>query len=271
MPKIHTNGIDIYYEVHGQSTTGSPLVLIAGLGYSLWMWHRMLPFLSQERTVIVFDNRGVGQSDKPVGPYSAYQLADDTVGLISGLGFSKATMMGHSMGGFVAQALALKHPELVDRLILSATNFGGPRHVPITAEAMAVLSDLSSPPEERFRHGLVVSTAPGFAEAHPEIISEWLEYRHQNPIEPAPYQAQMAIGLSLMPEAAAFEHHLKNLTIPTLILSGKYDLVVPPANAKLLAEHIPHSQVYILPSSGHFFPIEIPEKASKVVLDFLRR
>lgn len=270
MPIIKTNGIDLYYEIHGESRADYPLVLIAGLGYSLWMWERMLPYLAQEQQVIVFDNRGVGRSSKPPGPYSAELLADDTADLIKGLGFTKAAVMGHSMGGFVAQALALKYPERIGHLILSATNFGGPRHVPITAEAMAVLSDVSSPPEERFRRGLLVSTAPGFAEANPQIIESWLEYRRQNPIEPAPYQAQMAIGLGLLTEAACFEKRLNQVSSPTLILFGEHDLVVPPANASLLAEQIPNSHVRILSKAGHFFPIEIPAEASRAVLDFIK-
>ena len=177
-------------------------------------------------------------------------------------------VIGHSMGGFIAQAMALDFPQRVEKLILCSTNFGGPHHVPVTAEAMKVLTDVTSDPLTRFKNGLVVSTAPGWAEKNPGMIEEWIKWRVANPIEPAHYQAQMAIGLSLMPEAAAFEDKLPRLTVPTLILFGAHDKVVPPANADLLAHKIAGSQVVIFPDAGHFFPIEIPEAASRVITDF---
>ncbi|MCI0477635.1 MAG: alpha/beta hydrolase, partial [Anaerolineales bacterium] len=123
MPKIRANGIDIYYEITG---AGEPLVLIAGLGYGSWMWHKMIPGLAQHFRVIAFDNRGTGQSDKPAGPYTAQLLADDTAGLLNALGIARAAVLGHSMGGFIAQAFALSYPAMVGKLILSAANFGGP-------------------------------------------------------------------------------------------------------------------------------------------------
>jgi len=267
MPKAHANGIDIYYEIHG---TGAPLVLIAGLGYNSWMWHKMLPGLAKHFRVIVFDNRGVGETDKPAGPYTAQTLADDTAGLLAALGIKRAAVMGHSMGGFIAQALALSKPEMISKLILSATNFGGPRQIPVTPEAMAVLSDVTGDPMARLKRGILISCAPGFGERHPEIVEEWLNYRAQHPILPAPYQAQMAIGLGLLSEDACFEHKLKNVKAPTLILFGEHDKVVPPGNAELLAKQIPNSTVRILPNAGHFFPFEIPDEANDATVKFLK-
>lgn len=266
MPGIQANGIEIWYEIHG---AGAPLVLIAGLGYDRWMWHKMVPGLAERFQVITFDNRGVGQSDKPTGPYTAQLLAEDTVGLLSALGIEQAHVMGHSMGGFVAQALVLSHPTRVRKLVLSATNFGGPRHIPVTPEALAVLTDLSGDPIERLRRGIVVSTAPGFAERHPEMIAEWLDYRRQHPLDPAGYQAQLAIGLALAAEEAAFEPRLPEIEGPTLILFGEHDKVVPPGNAELLARQIPNSSVCILSDAGHFFPIEVPDAAVQAIVEFL--
>jgi pimeloyl-ACP methyl ester carboxylesterase len=265
MPKLKTNNIELYYESHGE---GQPLMLISGIGYTLWQWHKMVPILADHFQVITFDNRGVGQSDKPAGPYSAQMLAADTAGLLDVLGIEKAIIAGHSMGGFVAQAMALDFPHKIERLILCSTNFGGPHHVPVTSEAMKVLTDVISDPLTRFRNGLVVSTAPGWAERHPELLQEWMEWRVKNPIEPASYQAQLAVGLSLLPEAAAFENKLSDIRIPTLILFGEHDKVVPPANADLLAQKIEGSQVCILPEAGHFFPLEVPEAASRAIIEF---
>ena len=267
MPKIKVNDIELYYEVHGE---GTPLVLICGLGYPLWQWHLMVPYLEKHFQVITFDNRGVGQTDKPAGPYTAPILAKDTVGLLDALGIDKAVAMGHSMGGFIAQAMALEYPERVSKLILASTNFGGPRHVPVTAEAMAVLSDVKSDPLTRLKNGIVISTAPGFAERQPELIQKWLDWRVANPLDIAGYQAQMGIGMALLAEAAAFENKLPNVSAPTLILFGAHDKVVPPANADLLAELLAGSVIRILPDAGHFFPIEVPEAASRAIIEFAK-
>lgn len=267
MPFVQTNGIKLYYELHGN---GEPLVLIPGIGYDRWMWHRMIPGLDDHFQVISIDNRGAGQSDKPAGPYTAQLLAADIVGMLDDFGIAKAHILGHSMGGFIAQALAIDYPERVDRLILSATNFGGPRHVPISAEAMAVLTDVSGDPIARLRRGIVISCAPGFAEANSEFVAYWVNYRIAHPIDPAGYQAQLAIGMGLLAEAASFEHRLAGVAAPTLILFGAHDRVVPQANAALLAASLPDARVEILPDAGHFFPFETPDAASAAVIQFLK-
>ena len=267
MPKTNVNGIELYYELQGE---GMPLVLISGLGYPLWQWHLMVPHLEKQFRVITFDNRGVGQSDKPAGPYTASVLAKDVVGLLDVLGIDKAVVMGHSMGGFIAQAMALEYPERVDKLILASTNFGGPRHVPVSPEAMAVLSDVKSDALTCLRNGIVISTAPGFAERQPVLLQKWLDWRATNPLDIPGYQAQMGIGITLLAEADAFEHKLLNVSAPTLILFGAHDKVVPPANANLLAKQIAGSQIRILPDAGHFFPLEVPEEAAQVVIEFAK-
>jgi len=266
MPKVKVHDIELYYETTG---SGKTLVLISGLGYPLWQWHKMVPFLAKHFQVIAFDNRGVGQSDKPSGPYSAQMLAADIAGLLDVLGIEKAAIMGHSMGGFIAQAMALDFPEKVSELILCSTNFGGPNHVPVTPEAFAVLSDTTSDPLTRFTNGLKVSTAPGWSDAHPDIVNEWVEWRVANPMDIAGYQSQFAIGLALTTKEASFENKLSNISVPTLILFGAHDKVVPPENAELLQKQVRRSQTMIIPDAGHFFPIEVPDTASQIVIDFL--
>ena len=266
MPTIATNGINLYYELHGR---GPLVVLIPGLGYDGWMYSRMIPGLAEQFQVISIDNRGSGRSDKPAGPYTAQMLAADVIGLLDELGAAKAPIVGHSMGGFIAQALAIDYPERVDRLVLSATNFGGPHHIPITPPAMAVLTDVSGDPIERLRRGIAISTAPGFAESNAEFVESWLQYRVAHPIDPAGYQAQLAIGLGLLSEAASFEHKLGRVTAPTLLLFGEHDVVVPPGNAELLAAKLPHARVEILPNAGHVFPFETPEAANQAITRFL--
>jgi pimeloyl-ACP methyl ester carboxylesterase len=266
MPKINANDIDIYYEISG---SGKPLVLISGLGYGLWMWHKMIPGLAAHFRVIAFDNRGAGLTDKPAGPYDVQMLAADTAGLLEGLEIESAAVMGHSMGGFVAQELALSRLDLVSELILSATNFGGPNHIPVTPEALAVIMDRSGDPVELVKRGVAIATAPGWVEAHPHVLQELVDYRLSNPVPPAQYQAQTAVGLALADEAASFEPRLQNVQAPTLILFGAEDKVVPPGNAELLAREIPDSTIKIIPNAGHIFPIEAPEAGVEAVVEFL--
>ena len=266
MPSAHVNGVNIYYEISG---SGEPLVLIAGIGYDRWYWQRMLPGLSRQFQVIAFDNRGIGQSDKPPGPYNAQLLANDTAGLLDALEIPQAQVFGHSMGGFVAQALALDYPQRLKKLILAATNFGGPNHIPVSAEVLTILSDVSGDPVERFRRSLRVSVASGFEENHPDMIAEWIAYRLANPLDPVANLAQMGVGLGLYSEEACFEKRLPVVRAPTLILFGDQDRVVPTANAGLLARQIPDSRVQFLPHAGHHFPIEVPGAAVKAVIKFL--
>lgn len=268
MATAQTNGITIEYDISG---SGAPLVLIAGLGYDRWMWHKMVPGLAESFQVITYDNRGVGGSGKPAGPYTADLLAADLAGLLDALEIESAHIMGHSMGGFVAQAFALNYPQRVGKLVLSATNFGGPNHVPVTQEAMAVLTDTTTDPLTRLRNGILISCAAGFGDRHPDIVDEWLAYRAEHPIHPVGYQAQMGVGLSLMSPATAFEDKLPDVTVPTLVLSGDEDKVVPPANVDLLIDKLPNAEKAILEQAGHFFPFEVPETAVAVVTEFLQK
>jgi pimeloyl-ACP methyl ester carboxylesterase len=190
--------------------------------------------------------------------------------LLDKLGIERATVMGHSMGGFVAQALVLSRPDLVDKLVLSATNFGGPNHIPVTQEALVVLMDTQANPIKRLRRGIAISCAPGFSEANPELVDAWVAHRVEMPLDPQGYQAQLAIGLSLSTVEASFEPRLKDVQAPALILFGEHDKVVPPGNAQLLAHEISRSTTVILPNAGHFFPLEVPEAADEAITTFLK-
>lgn len=267
MPFLQTNGIQTEYEINGQ---GEPIVLIAGLGYSRWMWHKMVPYLAQQFQVISYDNRGMGNTDKPAGPYTAGLLAADLAHLLQALHIPKAHIIGHSMGGFIAQAFALNYPHLVDKLILSATHFGGPNHIPVTQEALLVLMDMQSDPVTRLRNGIKVSTAPSFATREPDFIEEWLNYRQAHPVDPIGYQAQLAIGLALITAENSFEHQLPNIQAPTLVLSGDVDKVVPADNVAYMTPQIPNSRSHLLKDVGHFYPFEAPETAATAVMDFLK-
>jgi pimeloyl-ACP methyl ester carboxylesterase len=268
MPTVHVNGIDIYYEIHG---SGEPLVMIAGLGYGIWVWHKMLPDLAENNQVIIFDNRGVGKTDDPPGPYTADMMADDTVELIKALGFDKTAILGHSMGGFIAQSLILAYPQIVNKLILASTDFGGPNHVHMPAETIAILTDTKMELVERSQWGIKISTSQGFYEANPEFVQEWIDYIISRPMTLEALQAQMAIGLGLYTVTVedSYELKLKQIEVPTLILSGDDDKLVPPGNVDLLAREIPNSQIEIITDCGHFFPFDKPDAAVEAINSFL--
>jgi pimeloyl-ACP methyl ester carboxylesterase len=126
MPTVHVNGVKLYYETYGQ---GEALLLIAGIGYGTWLWAKQIPELSKYFSVIAFDNRGVGRSDKPDIEYTISLLASDAYELLRALNVERAHILGISLGGFIAQQLALDHPEIVNKLILCSTSFGGPNMI----------------------------------------------------------------------------------------------------------------------------------------------
>ena len=266
MPTLTANDIQIYYEIHG---SGQPLVLISGLGYGLWQWHRMVPGLSEHFQVIVYDNRGAGQTDKPAGPYSASMMAADLAGLLDGLGVEKTAVLGHSMGGFIAQQLVLDRPDLVSHLILASTNFGGPNHIPVSPEALAIMMDTTSDPLTRLKNGVTIAAAPGFPENQTDIFQSIIAYRLTAPVPTEAYQAQMGVGLGLATAEAAYEGKLRQVSVPTLILFSEHDIVVPVGNAELLAGELSNSQIVVLPDAGHIFPLEMPEAANKAIIAFL--
>lgn len=118
MPEVRVGDLTMYYEIQGE---GDPLVLIAGLSTDITAYQRIIAELAQHRKVIAFDNRGAGRTDKPDIPYSIGMMADDTAGLLAGLGIQRADVLGISMGGRIGLELTLRHPELVRSLILVST------------------------------------------------------------------------------------------------------------------------------------------------------
>lgn len=267
MPTLKSNGITLAYEITG---TGKPLLLIAGVGYGQWFWQRIVPDLAKHFQVITFDNRGAGASDKPPGPYTVPMLAADTAGLLEALRIKGAFVMGHSLGGFIAQELIVTRPELVAKLILGATNFGGTKAIPITPEATAVLTNRQGDPVELVKRGIAVASAPGFTEKHPDVVKGLLDYRITNPVPPAQYAAQVAAGAGTQAYTDEMVNRRMNaIMVPALILFGQHDRVVPPGNADLMSQKIAGACVKIIPGTGHIFPIEDPAATVTAIVDFL--
>ncbi len=268
MPTLQSNGITIGYDITG---AGYPLLLIAGVGYGRWFWHKVAPGLAKHFQVITFDNRGAGESDKPNGPYTVPMLAADTIGLLDALKIKNAYVLGHSLGGYIAQELAAARPDLVSKLILASTNFGGMKVIPITPEAMQVLTDRSGDPVELVKRGIAIAAAPGFAERQPSVAQELLQYRFTNPVPPAQYAAQVAAGAGTMAYTDAMvDARMRAIRVPTLILFGEHDKVVPNGNAELMMQKIAGARVRILPNTGHIFAIEDPQATVAAIVEFLK-
>lgn len=256
MNKIKSNGIELAYQQQG---SGPDLVLITGVGYSSWFWHPLLDGLAEHFRVTIFDNRGTGESEKPAGPYTIELMAADTAGLMAGLSIGPAFVLGHSLGGYVAQRLVASRPELVSHLILASTNFGGSKVIPITPEALQLLTNRSGDPLELIRRGIAVATHSAFGQSRPELVQQLIAYRLTNPVPPAQYTAQVMAGAATAAwSEAQIKANMAAITMPTLILFGEDDRVVPSGNAQLLAAQIPQAQVIILPNTGHLFPLEEP-------------
>ncbi len=267
MPKIESNGIEIYYEIHG---SGQTLLLVTGLGYGLWYWKKLVLELSDHYQVILFDNRGSGKSSHPDGPYTIPMMAADTAGLLDALELKEIAVLGHSLGGFIAQELVVSRPDLVGKLILASTNYGGMNVIPVTAEALEVMTSRGGDPVELVKRGIEIACAPGFVEKHPQVVQDMIDYRFTNPVPSAQYHAQVAAGAGTAAYSdTQVDERMDSIKIPTLILSGEFDRVVPPGNAKLMAEKIPQAQVVIIPDTGHMFPIENPVTAADEIKVFL--
>jgi pimeloyl-ACP methyl ester carboxylesterase len=264
VPKAKVNDIRLYYELHGQ---GEPLVLVMGLGANTHGWDMQIPAFSREFQVVAFDNRGSGRSDKPASRYSIRLFANDTTGLMDALGIASAHIYGQSMGGLIAQELALSYPQRVRTLVLGSTSCGGPQAVAALPEHLALMATLPTlSPREAAERGLPLLYSNEFiARKRQELIARALaEAELRPPPDAFGRQVQAAV------RHRAYDR-LPQILCPTLVISGSDDKVMPAENSRILAERIPSAELVILPKAGHGYLVECAEESNAIVLDFLRR
>jgi 3-oxoadipate enol-lactonase len=266
--------LELYYEEHGN---GDPLLLIMGLAADSTGWIFQIPDLSRHYRTIAFDNRGVGRSAKPAGPYSIHEMADDAAGLLDCLGIQRTHVVGISMGGMIAQELALRHPERVRGLVLACTypepdadveshlhfsmrKFGG--HVTTDGEMEIDVEAIN--PMEFLQHMLPTVFNPEFIQRElPKLIQV--------------FSGALQYGFSMeavLGQVAAVMGHratdrLHRITAPTLVMTGDADLLIPPGNSDILARHIPGAKLVKVPGGSHGFNFETPEVFNRAVLEFL--
>ena len=274
MSTATVGSVELYYEEHG---SGDPLLLIMGLAADSRAWMFQIPDFARRYRTIAFDNRGVGRSAKPAGPYTIHEMADDAAGLLDALGIARAHVVGVSMGGMIAQELVLRHPERVRGLVLgctypepdadverqrqfSLTQFGG--SVSATGEMQIDLSALD--PMMFFQHLL------------PTVFNQEFIDRDLAKLLPL-FTGALEYGFSLeaiLGQVEAVMGHrttdrLHRITAPTLVITGDADRLVPPANSDILARNIPGAKLVKIAGGSHGFNFETPEIFNRAVLDFL--
>jgi 3-oxoadipate enol-lactonase len=274
MSTATVGSLDVYYEEHG---SGDPLLLIMGLAADSTAWMFQVPDFAQHYRTIVFDNRGVGRTSKPAGPYTIHEMADDAAGLLDVLDVRRAHVVGVSMGGMIAQELALRHPARVRSLVLACTypepdaeiernrrfsleQFGGT----VTAEGEMQVDLKAINPMDFLQHLLpAVFNQEFIAKELPKLIQV--------------FSGALQYGFSMeaiLGQVAAVMNHkaterLHQIAVPTLVITGDADRLIPPANSDILAKHIPGAKLVRIAGGSHGFNFETPEVFNRAVLEFL--
>lgn len=266
MPFANLQGVRLYYEVHGsKKNSNNYLVLIEGFACNRLVWEAFLPSFTEDFHVVVFDNRGSGQSDSPEGVYSIETMAKDTVALMDQLGISQAHMMGHSMGGMILQQICLDFPQKVAKAILCATSAKVPEKALMQNEVISLFRKMGVAKELMLRNFFPWLLSNAFL-SDKRQVEDLLQKMSQDPYPQTldGYQAQAAALRSFN-----LEERVKRIKNPTLIIGGEEDLLIPFTCSEFLSRQIPHAQLIKLPGQAHFFIEEMSEEVLKIAKNFL--
>jgi 3-oxoadipate enol-lactonase len=260
VPYADRGDAQIFWESEG---TGDPVLLVMGLGYPSAMWYRLLPYLTDRHTVLRFDNRGVGNTGVPPGPYSIEQMAEDALAVLDAAEVRSAHVVGASMGGFVAQELAIRHPDRVRALVLACTHTNGPHALQPDPAAIELLTSRTSmTPREAAWAAVPFVYA---LDTERSRIEEDIEVRMRQPTEPQGYALQLAAAVG---HAGTYER-LPQISSPTLVVHGTVDRLVNPANAPVLAGRIPGARLVLVEGASHILFTDRTEEVGKVLASFL--
>ncbi|HEY2461812.1 MAG TPA: alpha/beta fold hydrolase [Candidatus Acidoferrum sp.] len=258
MPFVENQDAKIYWDEQG---SGDPVLLIMGLGWPSYCWFRTRPVLARGYRTIALDNRGVGQSDLPTGPYSIALMASDAAAALGAAGVERAHVFGMSMGGMIAQEFALQYPERVRSLILGCTAAGGPHAVQAEPAAIQLLFSQGKTPEE-FSAAMNPFIYDSATPKH--RIDEDFEVRRKWFPRPEAYVAQLQGILGWESYS-----RLSQIACPTQVIHGETDRLVPPGNGRLIGERIAGAKVTMIPNASHIFTTDQPDIAQGVILKFL--
>ena len=259
MAFVENQGAKIYWDEQGQ---GEPILLIMGLAYASQMWYRTRPLLASRYRTLALDNRGIGQSDVPPGPYPIALMASDAKAVMDAAGIESAHVFGVSMGGMIAQEFALQYPKRVLSLILGCTAAGGPAAVRAEPEAIQTLMRREKmSPEQAAEAAVPFIYDPTTARAR---IDEDLAIRRPWFPSPEGYAAQLQGILG-------WESYSRTnqIVAPTLVIHGESDRLIPPGNANLIAERIPGAKLAMIPHASHLFLTDQTEVSHRAILQFL--
>jgi 3-oxoadipate enol-lactonase len=250
----------LYVEEHGE---GQPLLLLEGLGQSLWAWREQIPVFARRFRTIAFDTRGTGRSPVPEEPYGIDELAQDAADVLDG---RTGCVVGLSMGGYVALTLALARPELVRSLVLIGTGAGGPDRVPRPQHVRdAYAAAIALPFDEYGRRTMPLTFSPGWAERNPRRFEEILAARLEHPTPDVTLDAHLHACYGFYARACEVER----IDAPALVVHGDADVIVPVENGRMLASRLPNARYVELPGRGHNVQLEDPATINRLVLEFL--
>ena len=256
----------IAYELRGMPHWRRPwLVLIQGMGFDRFGWEPVIRQLQQHFRLVLVDNRGSGRSDLPPGSFSVADMADDVLAVLDAAGVRRAHVLGVSLGGMVAQELAVDHPERVDGLVLVSTTPGWPFAYPMPAASLRLIAATGSMTRQvALRRHSENALSARTIQRRPEVVDRLVELQRSRQADPRSWSAQAAAG-------ARYAGHLRQARIRarTLVLHGAADTVVDPGNAKLLANRIPGAQLIIFPELGHLLFWQDPDGFADAVISFL--
>lgn len=258
--------VRIAYDVREPAADpGTPtILLIHGLGYARPGWGALPDRLAARLRVITFDNRGIGASDVPAGPYTAAGMAADAIAVLDAAGVDRVHVLGSSLGGMIAQEVALGWPDRVDRLVLLSTTPGGADAAPMPERTVDLIRRMPTlAPEVALRGAVVNALGPTYA-ADDELVDRIVALRLADPQDPAGWQAQAHAGVTYDGGG-----RLAEIAAPTLVLHGDEDAVVAPENGRLLADRIPGARLVELPGHGHLPFWEDVDRVVAEVLGFL--
>ena len=250
----------LYVEERGE---GEPLLLIEGLGQSMWAWREQIRVFGRHFRTIAFDTRGTGRSPVPDEPYGIDELAQDAADILDG---RAANVVGLSMGGYVALTLALARPDLVRSLVLVGTGAGGADRVPRPQDVRdAYAAATGLPFEEYGRRTMPLTFSPGWTERNPERFEEILAARGEHPTADVTLDAHLQACYAFYDAGCEVER----IDAPALVLHGDADVIVPVENGRALAARLPNARYVELPGRGHNVQLEDPATLNRLVLEFL--
>lgn len=264
--KANIGSIEIAYNVTGE---GTPLFLIGGYTMVKEMWSTLADMFARQFRVITFDNRGAGESTVCETDFTVADMAADVAGLMDYLSIDKAHVFGVSMGGLIAQMLALDHAAHVRKAVLGCTSHGG-RHAiaqdPAVVAILASSADPKIPAEQAIRKRTTVNLSERFQRGQPQKVEEFVQMALHYQPTPKGAQGQMKALSSFN-----VKRRLGEIRCPVLVITGDEDKMVPPGNSQLLAEGISGSELHIMPGAGHGFFREQPDEVYRVVSAFLNK